>query len=517
MSRLTSAITALGLIAVLAASARAQPLIRYTFDDGTAADISGNGRHGVLLGDDSATASIVSDPVRGGVLKVGGRGIKAVGPFAITTSFTLSAWIKIDQPRVGRAFFGGPAWSFRTAGQGGDQHHWIEARYPGNTLVDVFDTRSLEKPHGQLDGQWHHYAFVLSEDGQLRVCFDGVPVLPGDGAQQAQDYGAGIDTIFFGTENGTFANALEGYMDELHVFNYAVAPEDIADLMTSPGDPREATDPDPVDGQSEVPRDGVLNWRAGREAAWHELYISTNADAVVGGLAHVDTVLASHYAYGSLDLGQTYYWKVNEIGGGQSPTVWKGQLWSFTTQEYMVVDDFEGYTDDIHKGEAIFQTWIDGWENDTGSVVGYFEPPFTETTIVHNGGNSMPLEYNNGDPPYYSEAVCLWSAAQNWAAGGADTLVLHIRGAADNDPETLYITIQDNAGRRMVVTHPDPEVVLATEWQEWRIPYSTFGGIGMQFTSIKKMVIGLGDRDNPVAGGFGLVFIDDVLVGHPAD
>ncbi|MHC4517807.1 MAG: LamG-like jellyroll fold domain-containing protein [Planctomycetota bacterium] len=516
MSRRISAITALVLIAVLAPSVPAQPLVRYTFDDGTATGIFGNGGHGVLLGDDSATAEIVSDPERGGVLKVGGRGIKAVGPFAITTSFTLSGWIKIDQPRVGRAFFGGPAWSFRTAGEAGDQHYWIEARYPGNTLVDLFDTRSAEKPRGQLDGQWHHYAFVLDEDGWLRVYFDGISLRPRDGARRAQDYGAGVDTIFFGTENSTFLNALEGYMDELHVFNYPVAPEDIADLMTSPSDPREATDPDPANGQYEVPRDGVLNWRAGREAAWHELYISTNADAVVGGLAHVDTVVASHYAYGSLDLGQTYYWKVNEIGGGQSPTVWKGQLWSFTTQEYRAVDNFEGYTNDIHEGEAIFQTWIDGWENDTGSVVGYFEPPFTETTIVYTGANSMPLAYDNTAVPWYSEAERRWAAAQNWTAGGADTLVLHIKGAAANDAETLYVVIEDNRRRAAVVVHPDPQVVRSSDWQAWRIPFAAFGSEGMYLTSITRLVIGLGTPGNPTPGGSGLIYIDDILVGRPA-
>ena len=516
MSRIVSAITALGLIAVLAASAHAQPLVHYTFDDGTATDISGNAYDGLLLADGSATAEIGSDPDRGGVLKVGGRGSQVNGPFAITTSFTLSAWIKIDQPRVGRAFFGGPGWTFRTANEGDIRHDWIEVRYPGDIFVDKFDTRSAENPQGQLDGQWHHYAFVLEEAGRLRVYFDGVPALSRDGAEKAQDYGVGIDAIFFGTENDAFVNALEGDMDELQVFNYAVAPEDIADLITSPGDPRQATDPGPADGQSDVPRDGVLNWRSGREADWHELYISTNIDAVVEGLARVDTVAISHYEYGSLDLGRTYYWKVDEINEGQNPTEWEGELWSFTTQEYVAVDDFEGYTDDIDAGQAVFQAWIDGWENDTGSVVGYFEPPFTEDVIVHDGGNSMPLTYDNTVAPWYSEAERIWPAAQNWTAGGADTLVVYVKGAAGNDPETLYVIIEASKEHTAVIAHPDRQVVRAEDWQPWRIPFSAFSTGGMYLTSIKKMVIGLGTPDNPTAGGSGLIYIDDILVGHPA-
>ena len=45
---------------------QAQPLIRYTFDDGTAGDNSGNGNDGVLLGD----AAVVADPERGQGLQV---------------------------------------------------------------------------------------------------------------------------------------------------------------------------------------------------------------------------------------------------------------------------------------------------------------------------------------------------------------------------------------------------------------------------------------------------------------
>jgi len=30
------------------------------------------------------------------------------------------------------------------------------------------------------------------------------------------------------------------------------------------------------------------------------------------------------------------------------------------------------------------------------------------------------------------------------------------------------------------------------------------------------MYIGVGDRDNPTAGGNGLIYIDDIAFGHPA-
>ncbi len=116
---------------------------------------------------------------------------------------------------------------------------------------------------------------------------------------------------------------------------------------------------------------------------------------------------------GALEFGKTYYWRVDEVNTADPDSPWKGAVWSFTTANFIVVDNFESYTDeDVGR---IFQTWIDGWGyttpapgdpgNGTGATVGYINPPFAEKTIVHGGAQSMPLAYNNADSPYYSETV----------------------------------------------------------------------------------------------------------------
>jgi len=92
------------------------------------------------------------------------------------------------------------------------------------------------------------------------------------------------------------------------------------------------------------------------------------------------------------------------------------------------VDDFESYTD--KEGSRIYETWIDGWTNNTGSVVGYLQAPFAEQKITHSGKQSMPLEYNNVKTPYYSEAERTFAPLQNWTGNGADTLVLWFQGRA---------------------------------------------------------------------------------------
>jgi hypothetical protein len=280
-----------------------------------------------------------------------------------------------------------------------------------------------------------------------------------------------------------------------------------------PANPR---DPAPALGAADVPLDVTLDWRGGREAASHTVYFSSDRDAVESGDALLDTVSQSRYAAEGLNLGTTYYWKVDEVNEAADPSVWQGNVWNFSTMEYLTVEDFESYDDDDN---TIFDTWLDGFINETGSTVGYFDAPFAEQSIVNSGRQSMPLEYNNAAAPFYSETD-RDLGSQDWTTGAADTLVVHFRGSAaatvdqpGNDPETLYLAVEDTAGNVAVVTHPDPDAAVTTQWQAWQIPFSDLAGVDM--TRVAVLYIGLGDRDNPAAGGTGLLYIDDIQIGHP--
>ena len=187
--------------------------------------------------------------------------------------------------------------------------------------------------------------------------------------------------------------------------------------------PRE---PIPAVAQKNVEVDAVLSWRAGREAVSHQVQFGTDQQAVTNGTAPVQTVTEHSFDPGALDLGRTYYGKITEVTDAQTPRAWPGDVWSFSTKEYLVVDDFESYTDD--EGSRIYETWIDGWTNSTGSVVGNFQAPFAERTILHGGKQSMPFEYNNVKTPFYSETERVFSPLADWTTNGADTLSLWVRG-----------------------------------------------------------------------------------------
>jgi len=279
--------------------------------------------------------------------------------------------------------------------------------------------------------------------------------------------------------------------------------------------PTHARNPEPADGATGVSVETVLGWRAGREAAMHEICFGTDASAVADGTAMLGSTEQNHYAIAPLDFGTTYYWAVSEINEDMSPSLWQGALWSFVTQEYTVVEDFEGYTNDVDAGETIYQTWIDGWTNETGSTVGYLHAPFAERRIVHGGKQSMPLEYDNTVSPFYSEAYRTWATAQDWTVGAANTLTLHFRGKSDNAPATLYVALEDSNGRAASVSHSNADAALSVEWQSWQIPLDAFSSAGVNLARINTMYIGVGDRANPSAGGSGLLYIDDILVGRP--
>ncbi len=464
--------------------------------------------------------------------------------------------------------------------------------------------------------------------------------------------------------------------------------------------PAQAREPQPTDGATDVDPDMALSWRAGREAVSHEVYLGTDAEA----LSLIDTVSEASVTSDDVEFGQTYYWQVVEVNEAEAASAWASAVWSFSTQEYALIDGFETYNDDVDAATTIFDTWLDGWVNGNGSTVGYFNAPFAEKATVYGGGQSMPFEYNNADSPWYSEAERTFETAQNWTVSGADTLVLHVHGQAPafvetetgvimnaigadvwgtadefryvyknlsgngsivarvdslvhsndwakacvmiresldpgsahalvgvtpvngvafqhrpsadaeslnvnqtgfaapywvkltrsgnaftaersedgvnwvsitddvaastveipmgtnvliglaltshdaaistgaeysnvattgnvtgqwqvaevgvtqpdegNSAESLYVALEDTSGNVSVVSSPDAAVTARPGWQEWAIPFSDFAGVNL--SKVKTMYVGVGDRDNPSAGGSGLIFIDDIGYGRPA-
>ncbi|MBN1360202.1 MAG: discoidin domain-containing protein [Sedimentisphaerales bacterium] len=282
--------------------------------------------------------------------------------------------------------------------------------------------------------------------------------------------------------------------------------------------PTHAWEPQPASGQTNVTRDVTLAWRAGREAASHEVYVSADEQSVIDGTALIDVVTASQYMPGTLDLGTTYYWKVNEVNEAENPSAWEGAIWDFTTAPYLIVDDFESYTDDDAAGEAIWQTWLDGYEDPTnGALVGNATPPYAEQTIVYSGDQSMPVSYDNTGATS-SVAVRTFETPQDWATGGATILTVYFRGVTTNNAdEPLWVRLTDQAGSQGTVTYglaadEDAANQAAAAWARWDVPLADFG---VNLTQIKALALGFGAGGGTPPRSTGLMYFDDIRIGKP--
>ncbi|MHC4536752.1 MAG: discoidin domain-containing protein [Planctomycetota bacterium] len=285
--------------------------------------------------------------------------------------------------------------------------------------------------------------------------------------------------------------------------------------------PISAREPDPSSGARNVsigtidePIDVILGFRAGREAARHDVYFSSDEQAVIDGTAPVATVTETSYGPLSLDLGMTYYWRIDEVNDTETPTTWKGDLWNFRTQEYFIVDDIESYND-INEGEEgsnrIYNAWVDGYNDPTnGSTVGHLDPPFYEETIVHGGGQSMPLYYDNAAGK--SEAILTLTSNRDWTEKGVDTLAIWYIGDAANAAETMYVVLNGTAG----IDNPDANAAQVLAWTEWTIDLQAFADQGVNLTNVNTITLGFGNRSNPTAGGSGMMFFDDIRLYPPA-
>ena len=282
--------------------------------------------------------------------------------------------------------------------------------------------------------------------------------------------------------------------------------------------------PEPAKGALDVTQITVLTWTPGVFGASHDIYFGTDADAV----KNADTSSPEYKGSGNLgsesyDPGQlqwdtTYYWRIDEVNNANSDSPWVGPLWSFTTANFLIVDDFEYY--DVGNNE-IWWSWIDGLGyashptlpphpgNGTGSMVGDENTPsYTEETIVHGGNQSMPVFYDNSILRY-SEVEKTLTYPRDWTENGVSTLTIWFRGISDNAAETLYVALNGSA----VVNHDNPNAAQITTWTEWIIDLQAFG---VNLANVNTIGLGLGDRNNPQAGGSGTMYFDDIRLYPPA-
>jgi hypothetical protein len=258
--------------------------------------------------------------------------------------------------------------------------------------------------------------------------------------------------------------------------------------------------PNPADGAIDVKPSVILTWDAGAVAASHEVYFGTDADVVANATKGspeykgLKALGEESYDPGKLLLETTYYWRIDEVNDNpDSP--WAGKVWSFTTGDFFVIDDFEDYNAE----NPIWEECLDGLGygtpgtdpyfagNGTGAAVGDETTASTcEETIVHGGNQSMPLAYDNNKQGYakYSEAEHTLEDQRDWTEQGVTELSLWFRGY----PASVGSFVEGPVGTyTMTGSGADIWAVNGVEADEFHFAYKMLTGAGSIIAKVQSI------------------------------
>lgn len=171
---------------------------------------------------------------------------------------------------------------------------------------------------------------------------------------------------------------------------YTVAPGDrvfIVELIAEK--PLKASVPDPANGADNVSQNPTLGWVPGQRAAEHVVYFGEDHDDVADGAqsTYQGTVTEPNFNISSLTIGQTYYWRIDEVNESNT---WVGDVWSFK------VAPIKSWKPSPYDHEiAVFTdpcttlSWNPGTDPNTSESRLYFgsgpDSLTLETTINHTG------------------------------------------------------------------------------------------------------------------------------------
>ncbi|HUT31363.1 MAG TPA: LamG-like jellyroll fold domain-containing protein [Sedimentisphaerales bacterium] len=451
----------------------------------------------------------------------------------LTSKITVAVWLNAT------AGWGGPQVVFDTGWE--SSGYRVQAVVPdssgnviwraGNDSNDLMIWRDA-RPSAWA-GDWHHFAFVKDESANtMSIYFDGLLADTQSGTIDTLANNIYMSRPFRIGAYGWHEEDYEGRMDDFLVYDRVLTDTEIAALYRG-GDLEIAWGPSPYDGQPDAVPDANLTWLPGDHASQHKVFFGTARSGVedMTDPCAIKGLGDESYDPGPLELDTYYYWRIDEVNG---PNTWTGPVWRFKVADFVTLDDFEQYDTDQ---KAIQYTWYDQYSQESGQATGsWLELAQAPRKPVHGGEQAMSYTYDTDDPwadYYYAEA---WlplqeiGGFQDWTSADVRLLTLFFYGQAGNDAteaERMYVGIDDTWWTYAEMRYGDNEGealsdLLVEEWQRWDIPFVYFGDSNfaavaddVDFSSIRNVYIGFGNRRDPVAAGKGVVYFDDIRLNMP--
>ncbi|HUT46180.1 MAG TPA: PA14 domain-containing protein, partial [Sedimentisphaerales bacterium] len=459
--------------------------------------------HTVYFGDDFDTVANATDGVSLGLTNF------SPGPLELEKTYF---W-RVDELET-QGMHKGDVWSFTTAKAGGGirgdyykgmnfdnfvltrtdpqvDFNWGD---PGGPDQAVGDDSFSARWTGEVEAAFTEtYTFYTSTDDGVRLWVDGQQLVNAWVDQAPTEYRGTIDLV----AGNTYSLVMEYYENsagavaQLRWSSPSTQKDFVPQAALSL--PVKASSPTPRGGAVDVKQTTDLSWGPGDSAVSHEVYFGTDADAVANATKSSPEYKGTKalgdeiYDPGKLAWATTYYWRVDEVNNINPDSPWTGNLWSFTTGDFLIIDNFEDYDAGDNQ---IWYAWHDGLGfgtpgtadyfagNGTGAAVGdETTPSYTEETIIHGGTKSMPLAYDNNKQGYsrYSETELTLTEPRDWTEEGVAELSLWFRGY----PASTGSFVEGPVGTyTMTASGADIWLVNGVEADEFHFAYKMLTGAG---------------------------------------
>jgi len=247
-----------------------------------------------------------------------------------TGSFSISLWvIATNYNNQSMMIING------TSG-GGYSGKRYSLRYDDDDVKFAIDDNSTKTEFGTSSdflsgGAWHHVVAVRDRaDDELRIYVDG-----SESASTTDNTNNSIDSasepVYIGRDGIDYnGNYVDGRMDEICMFDYALSQSEITDLyngiMPTPP-PAQADGPTPADEATSVSVTTDLSWTAGTGTYTHDVYFGEDSTPDSGEFK--GNQAGTTYNTGTMTGSTTYYWRIDEVNAGGTTV---GIVWSFTTE-----------------------------------------------------------------------------------------------------------------------------------------------------------------------------------------
>ncbi len=266
----------------------------------------------------------------------------------------------------------------------------------------------------------------------------------------------------------------------------------------------------------------VLSWAPGIYAVTHDVYFGTDFNDVNDATLEnpLDVLVsvaqdANTFDPGELVLGQTYYWRIDEVNDLDPNSPYKGAVFQFNVASYIVVEDFELYNEipeDEPGSNLVYYTWEDGYANPTvnGGTIGYLSGASLETETIHGGLQSVPLMYSHKNASYSEVTVKLADLAvgTDWTVDDVNELSLWFYGDSSNvSTEQMYVKLYgpDDIEGSKIPYDGEADNLITPEWHEWRVDLA---GFEIDLSHVAKL--GIGFERTAGGGASGIILLDDI-------